>query len=62
MARAWTTEGIIGVPVGAQMEGLVLMRTGIPLARTRVAGVVNWPVTQGPLAPGGGGNAQPAMT
>jgi len=62
MTRVWTTDGIIGVPVGAQTDGLELSRTGTPPASTRTAGVVNWPLTHGPLAAGGGGKAQPAMT
>jgi hypothetical protein len=62
MTRVWTTAGISGVPVGAQREGLALIKTGTPLASTRAAGVMNWPVTQGPFAVGGGGKTQPAMT
>lgn len=52
----------MGVPVGAQSDALALTKTGAPIARTRVAGVVNWPMTQGPLPAGGGGKAQPAIT
>src|SRR5688572_20137912 len=59
--RVCTTAGIIGVPVGAQTEGLALMRTGTPFTNTRVAGVVNWPVMHGPFAAGGGGKGHPAM-
>ena len=48
--------------MGAQTDGLELMSTGVPIAKTRVAGVVNWPLTHGPLAADGGGSVQPATT
>jgi hypothetical protein len=53
---------IIGVPVGAQMDWLSKSKRGCPFEVMRVAAVMNWPVTHGPLAAGGGGNVQPATT
>ena len=40
------------------MAWLSCSSTGTPRARTRVAAVIHWALTQGPLAPGG--RAQPA--
>ena len=51
-----------GVPVGAQIAWLSSNRSGCPLDVTRVAPVIHWAVTQGPLAAGGGGSVQPATT
>jgi hypothetical protein len=47
------------VPVGVQIDMPVMSTTGWPVASTRVAPTVHWPVTHGPLPPGGT-NAQPA--
>jgi hypothetical protein len=52
----------IGVPVGAQTDELLCTTSGCPSESTRVVPESHWPVTQGPFAVGGGGNAQPAMT
>jgi hypothetical protein len=60
--RIWVTTMLSGVPVGAQIAWLSCNNTGMPPARTRVAAVTHWAVTQGPLAPGGGGNVHPATT
>ncbi len=49
------------VPELAQMAWLSCNSKGCPLDVILVAAVVHWAVTQGPLAPGGGGNVQPAM-
>ncbi|MEZ4769133.1 MAG: hypothetical protein R2844_12005 [Caldilineales bacterium] len=49
-----------GVPVGVQTAGLSASSSGMPIDRTRSEPARNWAVTQGPLATGGGGNAQPA--
>jgi hypothetical protein len=62
MTRTWVTDGMRGVPVGAQIAWLSISKTGCPIASTRVAEVMNCAATHGPLAAGGGGNAQPATT
>ena len=49
-----------GVPVGAQVAWLSNNSNGCPFEVMRVAALVHCAVTQGPLAVGGGGNAQPA--
>jgi hypothetical protein len=59
VTRVWVTKGSKGVPVGEQMAWLSSSNTGTPLAKTRVAEVTYWPVTQGPLAAGGGGSVHP---
>jgi hypothetical protein len=56
------TTTIIGVPVGAQIDWLSNSKSGWPLEVSLVADVMNWPVTHGPFAAGGGGNVQPAIT
>jgi hypothetical protein len=48
-----------GVPVGAQMAWLSSKSKGCPFEVSRVAAVIHCAVTQGPLAPGGGGSVQP---
>jgi hypothetical protein len=52
---------IIGVPVGAHTDVLDWHNRGCPFDNTRVVPVIQVPVTQGPFAAGGGGNAQPAI-
>jgi hypothetical protein len=61
VTRACGTTIIMGVPVGAHSEVLDWHSSGWPFDRTRVVPLSHCPVTQGPLAVGGGGNAQPAM-
>jgi hypothetical protein len=51
-----------GVPVGAQIAWLSKSTTGCPVAKTQVAPLTHCALTHGPLAVGGGGNAQPATT
>src|SRR5579871_4929129 len=51
-----------GVPLGAQMAWLLSTTSGCPLDVTRVEPTSHCPLTQGPLAAGGGGRAQPATT
>ena len=51
-----------GVPVGTQIAWLSISNTGTPPDETRSAEVIHIAVTHGPLAAGGGGNAQPATT
>jgi hypothetical protein len=51
-----------GVPVGVQIAWLSSSNSGWPFDVTRVADVMNWAVTHGPFAPGGGGSVQPATT
>jgi hypothetical protein len=62
VTRVCVTVISSGVPVGAQIAWLSSNNKGWPFEVTRKAEVMNWPVTQGPLAAGGGGNAQPATT
>ena len=62
LARTCVARVSNGVPVGAQMAWLSSKSSGTPLDKTRVAEVTHCAVTQGPLAAGGGGSAQPAMT
>lgn len=51
-----------GVPLGAQIAWLLNTTKGCPFEVTRVEPTSHWAVTQGPLAAGGGGRAQPATT
>jgi len=50
------------VPVGTHIAWLSSSSNGWPFDVTRVAAVMNCALTQGPLAAGGGGKAQPAIT
>src|SRR4030081_3213954 len=61
----WPAEPIImGAPVGTQVPptGGSPRRTGIPPTSTFVLPDGMMPLMHGPLATGGGGNAQPAIT
>ena len=62
MTRIWVRLTITGVPVGVQMAWLLCTSTGMPIDVTRSDAVKgsHSATTQGPLAIGGGGNAQPA--
>jgi hypothetical protein len=51
---------INGVPVGAHVDVLDCTTSDWPLDVTRVVPLSHCPETQGPFAPGGGGNVQPA--
>jgi hypothetical protein len=62
LTRIWLATISTGVPVGAQIAWLSKHSSGCPLDVTRVAAVTNWALMQGPLAAGGGGNAQPAIS
>src|SRR4051794_29120186 len=53
IARGWADSGISGVPVGAQIATPVMMASGWPNDTTRTAPTTHWPVTHGPLPPGG---------
>ena len=53
---------MVGVPVGVQIAWLSNSSSGKPLDVTRTDPMRNCAVTQGPLAAGGGGRAQPATT
>ena len=53
---------ISGVPVGAQIAWLLNTTNGCPFEVTRVEPTSHCAETHGPLAAGGGGNAQPATT
>jgi hypothetical protein len=50
-----------GVAFGTQMAWLSCNSTGTPPARTRMAAVTHWAVTQGKGMPAGVVNGQPAM-
>ncbi len=50
----------MGAPVGVQIECAAETATGRPLVRTRVAPVIQRPVTQGP-SPTGGLKGQPEI-
>ncbi len=52
----------MGVPVGAQIEVLLWTSRGWPFDVTLVVPLSHCPVTHGPLAAGGGGRTQPAIT
>jgi hypothetical protein len=62
VTRVCVEATIVGVPVGVQIAWLLCTNTGMPIDVTRMAAVggSHWATTQGPLAIGGGGNAQPA--
>ena len=45
--RVCATTGIIGAPVGMQVEEPAIVATGTPPAITRTAPAIHWPVTQG---------------
>jgi hypothetical protein len=62
LTRGWVTRMSSGVPVGAQMDVLLCTTNGCPFESTLVVPLSHCPVTQGPFAPGGGGNVQPATT
>jgi hypothetical protein len=62
LTRGCVTMINSGVPVGAQIAWLLCTSNGCPLESTRVVPLNHCAVTQGPLAAGGGGNAQPATT
>jgi hypothetical protein len=62
VTRVWVTAMMSGVPVGAQIAWLLCTSNGCPLDVTRVVPITHCAVTQGPLAAGGGGSAQPATT
>jgi hypothetical protein len=60
VTRVCVTVIISGVPVGTQSAWLSSNNKGCPFDVTRNADVMNCALTHGPLAAGGGGNAQPA--
>ncbi|MBX3234566.1 MAG: hypothetical protein KF814_00320 [Nitrospiraceae bacterium] len=62
MALVWVIVTINGVAVGVHIAWLSSNNSGCPFDVTLVDAVTNCAVTQGPLAAGGGGNAQPATT
>src|SRR5260370_37275376 len=62
VARVCVAAMMSGVPVGAPTAMLLRITNGWPLDVTRTEPTVHCPVTQGPFAAGGGGNAQPATT
>jgi hypothetical protein len=55
--RSWADIGISGAPVGAQVPWLLSSNTGAPSTVTRVAADVKNPLTQGPPAFDGSGQA-----
>src|SRR5689334_17572723 len=62
VTRIWLATISSGVAVGAHIAWLSKQSSGCPLEVTRIEPLTNCAVTQGPLAAGGGGNAQPAIT
>jgi hypothetical protein len=60
LARGWVKTTNRGVPVGAQMAWLSNNSRGTPFENTRLAPVIHWAVTHGPLPAVGGGMVQPA--
>lgn len=62
LTRGCVTMISSGVPVGAHTDVLLCTINGCPLDNTLRVPLSHWPVIHGPLAAGGGGNAQPATT